>query len=32
MTLEIESAINLTLFDDSEVIQREIETVIARAK
>lgn len=31
-TRELESAINLTLFDNSQTIQREIETVIARVK
>jgi hypothetical protein len=31
-TRQLEGAINLTLFDDSEAIRREIETVIAGVK
>jgi hypothetical protein len=31
-TRELEFGINLTMFDDSEIIRREIETVIARVK
>jgi hypothetical protein len=31
-TRELEFGINLTMFDDSEIIRREMETVIARVK